>query len=305
MLDFSRTTAQYIQNADIDALTAYIIDADRQHPVLLVTTSKNSTTPDVDLDQLIALGACNMVVVVLNDDATTKAFSLAMQTALHAECSAYRGAVRYYPSARIFQNDPANTLLLYTDTPQHRNELRQTLSSRLFDDGVISAEQAEENRIEIQQWEESRTTPILVTNAGKAHDLIYHLLSPKRHQPVVVISQSLRAARPDRVSESAEMLPDIRFIDTDTLCKMLDGIADVVFLYGQEATRVFESGIHRKAWVYGDAIRVFPLGRDWNNDGSTQLRLFRPNGHISKMMLTNMVIREALNCYAQTLRDNS
>lgn len=72
MLDFSRTTAQYIQNADIDELTAYIIDTDRQHPVLLVTTSKNSTTPNVDLDQLIALGACNMVIVVINDDVTTK-----------------------------------------------------------------------------------------------------------------------------------------------------------------------------------------------------------------------------------------
>lgn len=224
---------------------------------------------------------------------------------MHAECSAYRGAARYYPSARIFHNDPASTLLLYTDTPKHRNELRQALSFRLFDDGIISAEQAKENRIRIQQWEESRTAPILVNNASKAHDLIRQLLNPKRHQPVVVISQSLRAARPDRISENTERIPDIRFIDTDTLCKMLDGIADVVFLYGQEATRVFESGIHRKAWIYGDAIRVFPLGVNWNNDDSTQLRLFWPNGHISKMMLTNMVIREALNCYAQTLRNNS
>ena len=46
-----------------------------------------------------------------------------------------------------------------------------------------------------------------------------------------------------------------------------------------------------------------PTGINWNQP-SSKMRLFLPNEHVSRMLLTNLMIKEALSLRADALREN-
>lgn len=349
---------------DIDAIARYILDPDRERALLIVTTRKNRSTPDINLDGINEMTHGRLDLVALRDDVSTKWFADRLAREHHPELSVYRGAARLFPrlpqSVRDGCTDASWAPLFYTDTDAHRKALMSQLM-RLADDmptreypqpsgsirqvlrattgtpatryssrepngapnrhgdadqhrpsprgdtvpsaphHALPHDASEDHATTRRQHAQAVQTPqmdihtlrifhtqelIHIHTASQARQLVTLLLSPQRTLPVVIISN------PNNTT------PIVKF---DYLTDGLRGLAYTVRITDADAIRALESQLHRSAWVFGNAGRIYPPGTRWNGNGQ-KLDIYLQNPHVSAMLLTNLIVRDTLLLTRDSLR---
>lgn len=320
-LDANPETVTTITQAS--RLAAHIADERRDKAVLVVSTRIGASRPDINPESIVQQVEGRVDVVVIADDRLAETMAAQLQTLGYGTHPVYNGAARLF-----MPRDPSRdgTPLYYTDTNSHRQRLIADLRHRFLpvheaaggvhqtaEPGMMRSEtvhigktddstQLDETDALLhlhdrhtgspisgspQEVENLRRSyrPVLVSTAQQARDLVGLLLSATRDKPVVVVSKSPTRDKP--------------FVDVNLIAGLTHNRAIVTQIDTQEASDTFKKLLAKPAWVYGDAGRVFPVGDAWNSETS-KLRLFLPNAHVSRMLLTNMMIVEVLaQCFGR------
>ncbi|PJM74963.1 hypothetical protein CSQ87_06935 [Bifidobacterium simiarum] len=289
-------------------LADYALSDKRSRPLLVITCPKGVSKPEIDPDLVFALTGDVLDIAVFGSNANVggiDAFNDALAKRGRAAYGVYNGAVRFYPTFSE-DADHAQTVdvlpeapLYFVDTKPHREHAIDDLTGRLVYAGLLDSKPRpdlvaqvaqgfnERNRYANVAEGENRYPAHIIRNADQTRELIGVLLSKKRMMPIVVVAQSDQRPNP--------------FVDVDLISNVLHDLALVAVLRSDESVAEFKRRIPRHAWVFGDAGRVFPAGVKWNDPDSPP-RLFLPNEHVSRMLLTNLMMKDALINVADTLR---
>ena len=282
--------------ADVNALVSYCLDGKRPVPLLLASLPKGATEPEIDVNALAKATTGVMDVAIIADaDLISHAGELFLRRGC-PDLTPYNGAVRLFPVPTTDVTTASETELHYTDTIRHRRKLADAITDVLrlapFDTRVQDIVDA---ICQVHDHDESplgmfRSIHTIIRTTDAADSLADLLLSENRHLPVVVVSHISRQRPP--------------FVDIDLLSDLLHDIAPIVEITSRKATEALCDRIAKPAWLYGEAGRVYPAGTAWNSPDAT-MRLFLPNVHVSRMLMTNMMASEALLRHADTLRGTS
>lgn len=286
--------------SQINDLIRYIYDESRERPILVLTVATGRHEPDIDTMALSETLGHVIDVVLISDDKLAEMLTRGFMESGHADLAVYQGAARLYPviSTRSASLSSVTAPLFFVDTPQHRDKLFDALSQLLPDvrsaleiRGKLNAlhEHGGVRRLAFLSELRSKFSPTLVTTPTEARELATFLLSSGRCQPMMIISHTRHDQKP--------------FVDVELLSGLLHGIAYVVEIVTPAASSEFRIHVAPTATVYGEAGRVYPTGTLWN-DAGTRLRLFIPNDHISRMLLTNLMAAEALSLRADDIRSS-
>ncbi|PLS26061.1 hypothetical protein [Bifidobacterium parmae] len=284
---------------DARRLARYVLSGARTRPVLVVTARGNAHDAWNDVAAIATLTGGALDVALLDGagrtvDGADETFNAALAVDGHGTPGVYNGAARLYPAP------PAATTLYYLDTAAHRGRLIADLLRRDDDaaaTGPSAAPSEDAVRRFVDRSDETRSYDLeelrrrhpahVIRTKAEARGLAELLLSPERRKPVVVVSRSAGSRR--------------ACVDVDLISTMLHGLAATVMLDSNEAISEFKRHVAQPAWVFGDAGRVFPADASWN-DPKARMRLFLPNEHVSRMLLTNIMIKDALLLVADGLR---
>lgn len=280
--------------ADVNALVSYCLDGKRPVPLLLASLPKGATEPAIDVDALVKATTGLMDVAIIADAGLIR---YAGELFLRRGCpdlTPYNGAVRLFPVPTTDVMTASDTELHYTDTVRHRRKLADAIADVLrltpFDTRVQAIVDAICHDHDESPLDMFRRMHTIIRTTDEADSLADLLLSGNRHLPVVVISHISRQRPP--------------FVDIDLLSDLLHDIAPIVEITSRKATEALCDRIAKPAWLYGEAGRVYPAGTAWNSPDA-KMRLFLPNVHVSRMLMTNMMASEALLRHADTIRGTS
>lgn len=295
-------------------LADYILSGTRRKPLLVITCRRNTQKTELDPDIIAALTGESVDIAVFgpdSGDSANSAFNKRLDAYGPASYGVYNGAARLYPvSAGLIdaakngeasnESSFTDAPIYYLDTKTHREHMLDDLTGRLVAAGLlIGKPQAAVIRQAARQFDEqvrhgfgfpefeNRNPARIIRTMTQTRELTDLLTSEERVMPIIVVAQSERRDEP--------------FVDVDLISNTLHDLALVVVLRGDTAITEFERHIPRPAWVFGDAGRVFPAGTGWKHP-DTPPRLFLPNEHVSRMLLTNLMIKDALINVAGTLR---
>lgn len=276
---------------DARRLARHVLSGARTRPVLVVTARGNAHDAWNDATAIATLTGGALDVALLDGTGADETFNEALAADGHDTSGVYNGAARLYPAP------PAATTLYYLDTAAHRGRL---IADLLRHDGGTDATGTSDDAVRrfVDRSDETRSYDLeelrrrypahVIRTKAEARGLAELLLSPERHKPAVVVSRSAGSRR--------------ACVDVDLISTMLHGLAATVMLDSNEAISEFKRHVAQPAWVFGDAGRVFPADVSWN-DPKARMRLFLPNEHVSRMLLTNIMIKDALLLVADGLRE--
>lgn len=302
---------------DARKLADYVLSDKRTKPLLIITCRNDTGKPGIDPDIVAALTGGTLDIAVCEPDDADDAFNERIDDGTHtygtekdsrsttASYCVYNGAIRLYPahvdfSLKAGTDSASDAPLYYADTHAQRAHALEDITSYLVDAGLLhrmpeadtisraAARLDEHGRRANDILEKENLNPAhIIQSADQVRELTDLLRSPKRMMPIVVVAQSKERTRP--------------FVDVDLISNTLRDLALVVVLRGEESVDEFKRRMPRPAWVFGNAGRVFPTGTAWNHP-DTPPRLFLPNEHVSRMLLTNLMMKDALINVADTLR---
>lgn len=302
-------------------LADYVLSDERTKPLLIITCRNDTGKPGIDPDIVAALTGDTLdIAVCVPDAAVDDAFNARVngipdagdiRTAPNAAASygVYNGAIRLYPAHSGLSPHPgahdaaAEAPLYYADTHAQREHMLEDLTARLVDAGLLrrtprsdaishAAARLDERdrRANDIPETENRNPAHVIQSADQVRELTDLLRSSGRMMPIVVVAQSVDSTQP--------------FVDADLISNTLHDLALVAVLHSDEAVVEFKRRMPRPSWVFGNAGRVFPTGTAWDRP-DTPPRLFLPNKHVSRMLLTNLMMKDALINVADTLRELS
>lgn len=303
MLAFPSSTLQRpMSSKDMVTLVDRCLDDNRTSPLLMLSTPQGSDQPTVDAEALAEATESLMDVVLIDDDELIRYAGELFRGRNQPDLTPYNGAARLFPTA-VGSGHPENsgmlrgTQLYYTDTVRHRRRLADAILDALpvtpgarRADAIIDAVCRPKNDDTHPLTSFQRRIHTVIRTPEEADSLVDLLLSKDRHLPVAVISHTSRQ-RP-------------AFVDIDLLADLLHDIAPIVEITSRKAAEALCDRLYKPAWLYGEAGRVYPVGTAWNSP-SAKMRLFLPNAHVSRMLLTNMMASEALLRHADTIRNES
>ena len=280
-----------------------VLSEGRTKPILAITSRDDTGRTELDPDIVAAIAGDALDIIVFGPnaaDGANDAFNARLDAGGAESCDVYNGAARLYP---VRMSGTSDAPLYYVDTQAHREHMLEDLAARLVADGLLRRKPAADvirqaaRRFDGHDRRASDVTRIgdgnpahILRTMEQTRELTDLLMSDKRMMPVVVVAQSTDRGTP--------------FVDADLISNALHGLALVVVLRTDEAVAEFKRRMPRTAWVFGDAGRVFPTGTGWNRP-DTPPRLFLPNEHVSRMLLTNLMMKDALINVADTLRELS
>ncbi|WP_214305689.1 hypothetical protein [Bifidobacterium callimiconis] len=287
---------------DMAILVDRCLDDNRTSPLLMLSTPQGSGQPTIDAEALAKATESLMDVAIIDDDELIRYAGELFRDRNQPDLTPYNGAARLLP-ATVGSSHPENrgtlrgTQLYYTDTVRHRRRLADAILDALpvtpgarRTDAIIDAVCRPRNDDTHPLTSFQRRIHTVIRTPEETDSLADLLLSTDRHLPVVVISHTARQ-RP-------------AFVDIDLLTDLLHDIAPIVEITSRKATETLCDRLCKPAWLYGEAGRVYPTGTEWNSPDA-KMRLFLPNAHVSRMLLTNMMASEALLRHADTLRNGS
>ncbi|KAB7790280.1 hypothetical protein [Bifidobacterium leontopitheci] len=317
-------------------LAAHIADERRVRAVLVVSTRNGAPEPDIIPESIVQQVEGRIDVVVIADDRLAETMAEELDALGYGMHPVYNGAARLF-MPRDPSRD--GTPLYYTDTNSHRQRLVADLRRRfsLGSQPASGTGPATQSSTTQSSTTQSGTTQSVTTHAGNANgsgagvhgdgtDNPLHLRDPHTGSPISGSPQEVENLRrsyrplfvrtPQQARDLAGLLlsdtrdkpvvvvsksptQDKPFVDVNLIAGLVHNRAVVAQIDTKEAADTLKKLIAKPAWVYGDAGRVFPVGSAWNSE-TAKLRLFLPNVHVSRMLLTNMMIVEVLaQCFGQ------